>query len=258
MSGLRALQAAFTRRLLDGNPSVAEHIAATGGPSIARRLDVYANAYHARLIEALATDFQALEKVLGEEAFAQLCRDYVANHPSTCPSLRWLGSRLPAFLAQARIGKPDLTEMARFEWTLAAAFDAPDTPIAGIEEAGRLPAEAWPVLRLSLHPSVHRLDLNWNTMARWRAAKDGTDIPLAEHLREPGTCLIWREGLTTRYRSLEADEAMALEAAASGADFGEICTQLETFAGDQEATALRAAGLLKGWLGAGLVKELKA
>jgi hypothetical protein len=250
MSGLRALQAAFTRRLLDGNPSVAEHIAATGGPSIARRLDVYANAYHARLIEALATDFQALEKVLGEEAFA--------NHPSTCPSLRWRGSRLPAFLAQARIGKPDLTEMARFEWTLAAAFDAPDTPIAGIEEAGRLPAEAWPVLRLSLHPSVHRLDLNWNTMARWRAAKDGTDIPLAEHLREPGTCLIWREGLTTRYRSLEADEAMALEAAASGADFGEICTQLETFAGDQEATALRAAGLLKGWLGAGLVKELKA
>jgi hypothetical protein len=258
MPGLRALQAAFTRRLLDGDSSVAEHIAATDGPSVARRLDVYANAYHARLVEALATDYEALEKMLGEQAFAQLCRDYVAAHPSRHASLRWLGEQLPTFLTQTCTEQPDLAELARFEWSMAAAFDAPDTLIAGIEDAGRLPPEAWPTLRLTLHPSVHRLELDWNTLARWRACKDGNAIPPAEHLPESGTCLIWREGLTTRYRSLEADEAMALEAAASGAGFGEICARLARLVGDQEATALRAAGLLKGWLGAGLIRELKA
>jgi hypothetical protein len=256
VSDLKTLQVAFTRHLMAGEVDIAAQIAETPGPAIERRLSVYANAYHGRLAEALATDYEALEGILGEEDFARLCRRYVDTHPSTYPSLRWLGGDLAAFLERQRPEAPDLAELARFEWGLAAAFDAPDAPVAGLEAAQRLPPQAWATLRLTLHPSVRRLDLAWNTMDRWRAAKAGEPIPAAQRLPEQMPCLIWRDALITRFRSLEADEAAALAGAADGESFAEICVRIAAFVADEQDVARRAAGLFKGWLEAGLVEEL--
>ena len=95
MPGLRELQEAFRQHLMSGDPAVAAYIAGTKGRSSGERLAVYANAYRARLAEALATDYEALRAVMGEEGFLELCHDYVDAHPSTSCSLRWLGQHLP-------------------------------------------------------------------------------------------------------------------------------------------------------------------
>jgi hypothetical protein len=256
MASLRELQVAFRRHLMWGDPAVAAYISATSRPSSGERLAVYASAYRTRLAEALATDYEALKAVMGEEGFLDLCRDYVDAHPPTSYSLRWLGQHLPAFLQETHAREAYLAELAGFEWTLAAAFDAANAPTAGVEEAGRVPTEAWPSLRLRLHPSVYRLRLVWNTLQLWQAVKGGGPIPAPEHLPAALPCLIWREGLTTRYRSLEVDEEAAIACAASGGTFSEICEGLASFGGAEDATALRAASLLKGWLSSGLVTEL--
>jgi len=88
--------------------------------------------------------------------------------------------------------------------------------------------------------------------------KDGETIPAPECLTEPGACLVWRDGLSTRYRSLEPDENAALVAAVSGADFAEICEGLIPWEQAEQPIALRAASLLKTWLTSGLVSELKS
>jgi len=256
MPGLRELQEAFRQHLMSGDPAVAAYIAGTKGRSSGERLAVYANAYRARLAEALATDYEALRAVMGEEGFLELCHDYVDAHPSTSCSLRWLGQHLPAFLEETRATEAYLAELAGFEWSLAAAFDAADEPAVGLEEAGRIPGEAWPSLRLRLHPSVRCLALAWNTLQLWQSVKNEGPIPAPERFPTPSACLIWREGLTTRFRSLEPDEEAAIARAAAGGTFSEVCERLASFGGAEDATALRAASLMKGWLNGGLVTEL--
>lgn len=257
MPGLTEVQAAFKRHLLIGDAGVAAHVVGTEKVDGDRRLAVYAQAYRARLIEALATDYSVLEALLGEEGFSNLCHAYIDAHPSAHYSLRWFGRHLPAYLRQVRHQDPHLAELAEFEWTLAGAFDAADAPVTEPSEVENIPDEAWPSLQIRLHPSVHRLTFAWNVLDLWRTAKDGKAIPAPARLPEPGACLIWRDGLSTRYRSLDPDENAALVAAASGADFAEICEGLLPWEQAEQPVALRAASLLKTWLTSGLVSALE-
>ncbi len=257
MSALSGLQAAFKAHLFSGEPEIAAHVVDDERLGAELRLGIYRNAYEARLVEALASDFEALHAVLGEEAFGQLGRAYCRAHPSVAFSLRWLGRHMNMFLAQtppyAQAGH--LAELAAFEWALAGAFDAADEPVAGERDAAAVPPSAWPALRMRLHASVRLTECRWNTLGVWRAFKEGQAVPPAEPLPEPVCVLIWRADLTTRFRSLSPDEAAALKAVAQGADFAGLCeTLLEWTAAEQ--VALRAAILLKGWLAAGLIAEL--
>src|ERR1041385_2998778 len=57
----------------------------------AGRLDVYANMYFFRLLDALKEDFPAVLRVIGETPFHNLVTDYLLVHFPTHPSLRYAG-----------------------------------------------------------------------------------------------------------------------------------------------------------------------
>jgi hypothetical protein len=254
MPGLSELQAAFRRHVMSNHPGIEHYIDVSRGPGRDQRLAIYAHAYRARLVEALGTDYAVLKAVLGEEPFRELCHSYLQASPSTHYSLRWFGRRLPAFLR--RNGRGHLAELAAFEWKLAAAFDARDAPVVAPQAAGAIPAPDWPAVRLRLHPSVRTQMLSWNTLNIWRSVKAAHPVPAHRTLARPGSCLIWRDGLVTRYRSLQADERAALGAVASGATFAALCEGLAASGIPAGSLALRAAGFLKTWLSHGLVSEL--
>ena len=100
-------------------------------------------------------------------------------------------------------------------------------------------------------------DLTWNTLEVWRAIKAEDPVPAPRQLERPGHCLIWRDGLITRYRSLCREEHAALAAVLAGASFAIVCEGLVSAGASAETVPLRAAGFLKGWLSQGLVSELK-
>jgi hypothetical protein len=249
---LETLQADFLRHLMNGGEKIFAHV---GQPE---RMAIYHHAYRARLVEALASDYEQLQKLAGEAAFAELCHAYIDKHPSQHFSLRWFGQDLPAFLGYAaQRGDHDWqAEMAQLEWTFIEAFDAQDVESATEMDAARVPPASWPVLSLSFHPSVRTLTLWWNTLARWRAAKDDEGCSEPQRLPEPIDCLLWRHDLTTQFRSLEADEAAALTTALAGGNFSDICGALAEVLHDQEQVPLRAAGFLKTWLNEGLITQL--
>lgn len=253
MSGLAALQAAFQDDLL-GRPSDAvRHVRATSKASAETLLGVYREAYRLRLIEALSDDHPALLKLLGAEAFAALTRAYADAHPSRHPSIRWFGAALPDFLRTAApwAERPWLAELAAFERALRDAFDAADAPPVGVEAVAAVPAEAWPRLRLAFLPSLRRLDLSWSVVRTW---KEGA---APERLEAPVAWAIWRPQLVTEYRSLDPDEAWALDAAARGAAFAALCEGLLRWHAPEQAPA-RAAGLLRTWLEQGMLAGVSA
>jgi hypothetical protein len=64
--------------------------------------------------------------------------------------------------------------------------------------------------------------------------------------------VLWRRGLQHHWRSLAVDEAWALDAARRDVDFAGICEGLCEWI-DASQVALRAAGMIKGWLNDGLI-----
>jgi hypothetical protein len=113
-----------------------------GGSSPSARLEVYRHAYRARLLEWLEGDYPALRHALGPAGFRALCLAYIAQHPSSSPSLMRLGARLPAFCAQRDLREAAcLADLARLEWAVVKVTHA--------AEASPLPANALAELSLA-------------------------------------------------------------------------------------------------------------
>jgi hypothetical protein len=253
---LAALQHDFAAFVLrDGG--TAPLVAEMGVPARATpeaMLGVYKDAYALRLLEALRNDFPALYRLLGEEVFDTLGREYIAAHPSRHFSVRWFGRHLAAFLAAQAPWRerPALADLAGFEWSLGLAFDAADADAAGEADFAALAPEQWDEMRLSFHPSLHRLALRTEADVYWQAHEEEAAPAEPALLPDGIAMLVWRQELTVRYRRLDADEAAALDAARSGESFGEICALLAEH-GPEDDAPLRAAGFLRGWIESGLI-----
>ncbi|MCK4586676.1 MAG: putative DNA-binding domain-containing protein [Gammaproteobacteria bacterium] len=259
MLSLKDIQDAFTQNLMADDPSIVEHVIGTKKAPSELRMGIYGNAYRERLIEALTNDYEMLEKLLGEDSFRLMCTSYIEKYPSIYYSLRWFGKKFPEFLEYSpEKGHHDWeAELAQLEWQFIEAFDSANIETVSETDAAAIPPESWPTLSMDFHPSVKLLNLWWNTLDLWQAAKKDEQPPHPIRLPKQSHCLMWRNNLMTQYRSLEADEAVALSAALSGANFSEICSALATELNDQEQTPMKAASFLKGWLAAGMLIQLK-
>ena len=249
MKQLAALQRAFQRHVYRPTRVMEQVVLATSRASAARRLSIYTDGYCSRLMDALATDYPALQALVGEDTFNALMREFVAAHPSRVANLRWYGGGLARFLARSprwRV-RPVLAELAAFEWALGLAFDAEDTPLLAVEDVARVPAEDWPGMRFALHSSAQRLYLRSNAPRIWQWAADHGRKPQPRLLAAPAAWLVWRKGQTPYYRALPPDEAWALAALGRGRGFGAVCNGLRRFAGNSGA-AQRGAQLLRNWI----------
>lgn len=258
MSGsLGALQQGFQSYLLGEHGDFSAAIAAPAKSTVPARLSIYAEAYHLRLRDALATDFPGLHTLVGDALFNQLSRAYLAAHPSQHFSIRYFGERLSAFLAEhpPYCESPVLSEMATLEWALGLAFDAADAPVLNVTALAALPPAKWPALRLRFHPSVQRRDFYWNVPALWRAIDADSEPQAPEQRTEPLAWLIWRQDLQNYFRSLATAEARALDCMRAGDDFASVCEILCEHI-ETEQVGLSAAGFLKGWVATGLISEI--
>lgn len=253
---LAELQQQFQQHVLMGDATVADAIESSEQAPVATRLGIYSNAYRARLIEALAASYPRLHELMGDAAFNQAALEYIAAHPSHFRSIRWFGGLLAPALELSHRKQPWLADLAQWEWALAAAFDAPDAQPIDESAFAAIGADEWPTLRFAFHPSVQRLAFHTNTPALFKALSEESATPPPERLPHEQQWLIWRRDLTTRYRSLDAVETRALDAALHGAAFEELCETLCACC-DAKEVPLRAASLLRTWVSDGLITGLR-
>jgi hypothetical protein len=220
------------------------------------RLDVYSRMYFFRLLECLIEDFPGLHAVIGHEAFHGLARDYLAAHPSEDPSVRMLGRRLGEFLAGHPLSREWcwLPDLARFEWALIEAFDAPDAAPLRKDRLERLSADEWAEARFAITPSLRILEARAPVQEAWAAVIDGRAAPrLAE---EPTVLRVWREELSVFHRVVDEVERVALRALERGERFSAVCESAAAVAGE-EAAAARVAALLERWVADAMIVGLE-
>lgn len=253
---LAELERLFQAGLTSGAQDILGQVRGNGRADAATMFGVYEHAYWARLIESLGIDFPGLKAFMGHPAFATLIRRYIARHPSTNPSIRWAGIRLPDFLSAEAPYRADpwLADMARFDWALAYAFDAADAPAIGLPVLAALPPESWATLTLKMHPSL-------DAFPATTAVDEVRPLVLADasasfdrKARRDGGIMVWRVGLDVKFRAIDRLEFQALDLMRCGLSFGELCAWLEERVPPENA-ALNAAQFLRGWLDWGVIAD---
>ena len=227
-------------------------------------LAVYRHAYRARLAEALADNYTVLARALGDEAYDALAQAYIAARPSRHPSIRWFGGELASFMAAAGddlVPHASLADFARMDWALRGAFDAAEAPPLDPATLAALGPDDWASLVLHLHPSVqrvvlaHAIEPAWRVLREWEPESGAAQPELDEPVPHEHTLLAWRQHGETRWRSLEALEAVLLQAVAEGAPFALLCERAAASLGDAEAAAPAVVGALQRWLADGLLRS---
>ena len=260
MSRLPDIQEAFQRFLLTGDSAIESHVVGTQRVPVETRLGIYGAGYRSRLIEALQSTFPVLAELLGETDFQTLADRYVETHESTYFSIRYYGDQLADFLAgDAHYSQaPILVELARWEWAMAAAFDAADAEPIDSSAFAQLAPEDWAELRFEWSPSVQVIGLEWNAPQLWKAVTEESERPDPSLSLEPGqdqqptSYLIWRRDLQLYFRPLAQAEAAVIAASRAAHSFGELCVLLCEHL-DESAAAPHAAGFLRGWVESGLI-----
>jgi hypothetical protein len=128
----------------------------------AERVGVYHGMYLLRMQEALETDYPALAHFLGEERWRELVRAYVDAHPSRSYTLNVLGRSLPEFVrTRSRLRHAAFcSDLARLEWAVTEAFDAPESPALVEADLAAVPEAAWERARLVPSAALHLLALD--------------------------------------------------------------------------------------------------
>lgn len=240
------------RWLLEKDLAIKSSITETTDVSPETRLSVYGKGYGYRLIDALSENYPAVHTLLGDESFYQMTYDYMAAHPSHHFSLRYFGSELESFLGSYYKNSPFMAEMARFEWALRHAFDACNTPTITLQDLQAIAVEQWGSLKFKFHPSLKRLDLEWNVPQLWSAVDQNSDPIDAEKNPHPIAWLIWRKELTNFYRSMDVDEAWSIDQASQGESFATLCEGICEWI-DAEHAPMRIAGFLTDWINEDLI-----
>lgn len=244
-------------RVIAGQCDIEAAVAESVGIDATTRLQVYASAYELRLLDVLQQDFQVLYKALGEAEFNKLACAYITVQPSNTRSIRWFGRYFAGFLRKCASQPGWIAELAAFEWAQGEVFDAADATACDSNALAALAPNAWPTLRLDLHPSVRLLHLQWAVPATWLA------ISQAAVGMEPVICtrsqqswVLWRQGLDTHWRSMLASEAKLLELASHGATCAELCAALHADGTLEAEIAPIVAAHYKRWLCDGWVTGL--
>lgn len=208
----------------------------------APRLAVYRHAYRARLAGALRANYPALAKRLGDTEFERVAAEYARAHPSRHFSIRWHGARLAAFL-----GEGPLADLARMEWALGVAFDAPDASALDAGFLAQVPLHDWASLPLALHPSVSVLPMEWAVEGQWQVLReDGAAAPAAPE-RYEHTLVAWRKSLDAHWRIATRAEGRALLALGAGGTLQHACEAL----GERQAESTGA--WFAGWVREGML-----
>jgi len=229
VTSLRELQRAFGQALREdpGAASPVGWVVADGLPA-ERRVQVYRNNVLANLSGTLEAVYPVVQRLVGEDCFAQVAKGYVRRVPSRCGDLHAYGSSFPEFLEQVpQLAELDyLPDVARLEWAYHEVFHAADAPPLNLAAMADTPADRWHSLGWVLHPATALLSSPFPVLRIWEVnQEDATESSIVR--LDAGGCdiLVRRQGADVVFAVLHPAEMRLLAALAAGASLEQAVTE---------------------------------
>ncbi len=193
----------------------AEQIESVIGPSShqssVERLEIYAGAYYARLLECLQAEYPVMAQAMGSELFDEFAVGYLQHYPPHSYTLNELGAHFATYLSETRPTSADednswldfLVDLAKLEWCFAEVFDGPGAehqPLLGPDQLQAISPDVWPLARLVSVPCLRVLKLDFPVQAYYRAIRDRAEAIPPE--RAPTWLAISRRNYVVRHYPL--------------------------------------------------------
>lgn len=228
------------------------------GPGASAGLGVYLNNYRGQLLACLAETFATVQAWLGETAFAAAAATHIDRVPPSSWTLDDYAVAFPQTLGSLYPADPEVVDLACLEQALAQIFIAADcTPVTlDAVDQDQWASIDWDHALLRLVPTL-LLPVTTNAAAIWSAIKAGREPPSVAALSAPTKLLLWRQEFLPSFRTLDSDEAAALEKIANGMTFGALCAFAVDRVGEAEGSQL-AGQWLGQWLRQGIIAGISA
>jgi len=208
----------FAAALLDPKLSVPRHLVGPDGEPTTKRFAVYRNNVVVGLIEALQANFPAVCRIVGEEFFRAMTRDYVLAEPPRSPILLDYGASFPNFIAgfESAAPLPYLPDVARIERAWIESYHAADAAPLSAEVLAAIPNDRVPDACIQVHPSLRVVTSRFPALTIWRM-NVGDGVPSPVDLDSGGEdALIIRPQADVEVRSIPPGAAEFLSALADG------------------------------------------
>jgi hypothetical protein len=176
MATLGALQASFTRALLQDDTAVAGAILGDGLAPEAR-LALYRHHVLTTLTEALQTAYPVVCRLVDARFFAYVADHYIRQEPPTGPCLFEYGASFPRFLATfpSCCDLVYLPDVARLEWAMHSAWCAADAVPFDPERLRGVAPDALASLTFTFDASVSYVHSPWPIDRIWCANQPDAD-----------------------------------------------------------------------------------
>ena len=184
---------------------------------------VYRNTVMKACIDALAANFPAVQRLVGEDWFRAVAALHVAAEPPRDGRLLVYGAGFADFLARFEPAASllYLPGVARLDALWREAHAAADAPVIAPDALSGLPPEALGALRLQPHPASRWACFDAHPVfAIWQRNRDATDVDAPLAWRGDGG-LLTRPADAVQVEPLCHGGCALLDACAAGATLGE-------------------------------------
>ena len=172
------IQQAFAAALLDPQLPVPDGVLGRSAAPDLRRFAVYRNNIVAGLTQSLRRQFPVSERLVGENFFRAMARDYIAGHRPRSPLLMTYGDDFPDFIEgfPPAGDLPYLADVARLEVAWSQAYHAAEAVSLEFAALKGLAAQDLIGARLTLHPSLRLLRSPYPMAGIWAAHQSQGEV----------------------------------------------------------------------------------
>lgn len=144
------------------------------------RLDIYAEAYFARILEAFTIDFPITAFVLGENQFAKLVAEYLKLHPSTENNLNNISKFIVPFI-QTYSQSSAIHDIVTLERLALESFYSPIDPTFDPQSLSALEESDWENIKFNLNSSLKFISSSWPLEELWEKRYEMQNIVIKEN-----------------------------------------------------------------------------
>jgi len=212
------------------------------------RFSRYRDSLVATWEKSLAGAFPVVQRLVGDECFAAMSRDFGLAHPAATGDVNAYGAEFPEFVGRSSLGSdyPYFLDVARLEWAVQRAYYAADDIALLPQALLRLTPEALDSAEFKLRSACGLLDSPWAIADIWHAHQTLGDVVLSEALDVPSYVLVCRPAWRPLVVALSAASHRFLQLLADGESFGDsidaalaLETQFDVTAQLQQCLALQ-------------------
>jgi uncharacterized protein len=218
MSELSELQARFGAGLESAGGSAPDLFRSAG--DTAKRFGIYRGNARANTANALGGSYPVVARIVGEEYFSGLAREYGKRHPSVSGDLNEYGESFAAFLDEFAPAREIayLADVARLEWRVHRAHYAADVPSFDPARLALIAPEKQGHLVPLLNPACSLTHSAFPLARIWEVNQSRYEGTLeVDFSREPAHVLIYRPRFRVEVMEIRSAQAALLEAVEQGA-----------------------------------------